>query len=63
MMTADVYCRKFEEVEKQLREFEEIRWLCKWAKRTGDEPDVVDRDEWKAKIEWAREELKKRRIV
>ena len=58
-----VYEEKFKEIEQKIRELEEIRWLLKWARRTGDEPDVVDREAWKKKIEWAREELRKRGIV
>jgi len=58
-----VYEEKMKEIEQKIRELEEIRWLLKWAARTGDEPDVVDREAWKQKIQWAREELRKRGIV
>jgi len=62
-MAEEQYRKKFEEIEQQILEMEEVRNLCKWAARTGDEADVVDRDAWKEKIEWAREELDRRGII
>lgn len=55
-----VYDDMFEQAEFKLREAEEYFHLCKWARRTGDEPGITGRDSWKEKIMWARGELSKK---
>lgn len=62
---ANIYADKLAETEVKLRELEELRHMCKWASRTGDEADVwpPDRNSWKEKIAWAKSELTKKGVV
>lgn len=57
-----VYDDEFAKAEANLHEIEKYFHLCKWARRTGDEPDVVDRGSWKEKIQWAKSELAKKGV-
>jgi len=59
----EVYKLKKEQIEKQIEDLEEIRRLLKWASRTGDEPDVANREGWKAKIKESRKILQEKGYI